>query len=82
MASWWIWVRAPTDSIRIRYAGFWDFEFSRLHYSLPILVSVVAVWIGVRYLFRRYVARRMCEVISQVIRGWQRVLTSPAPVSM
>lgn len=48
-ASFCIWNRAPTDSIRVWYSGFWVFEVGRLHYWFPLLASVVALWVVARY---------------------------------
>src|SRR2546426_2552291 len=53
-ASWWVWARAPTDSIRVWYSGFWVFEAGRLHYWIPVFAAVVALWIVAWYLLRWY----------------------------
>jgi hypothetical protein len=51
-ASRWVWGRAPTDSIRVWYAGFWAFEAGRLHYWVPVFASLLALWIVGWYTFR------------------------------
>jgi hypothetical protein len=30
VGSWWVWRGAPTDTLRVAYAGFWLFEVERL----------------------------------------------------
>ena len=52
VASWWVWRRAPTDSIRVWYSAFWSFEAGRLHYWIPILGALLAFCI-VAYALRR-----------------------------
>jgi hypothetical protein len=54
VASWWVWGRAPTDSIRVRYSGFWVFEAGRLHYWVPVLASLLVLWIVGWYALRRH----------------------------
>jgi hypothetical protein len=54
VASWWVWGRAPTDTIRVWYSGFWSFEASRLHYWLPVVASLAALWIVVWYTLLRH----------------------------
>src|SRR3989442_7491564 len=53
-ASRWVWARAPTDSIRVWYSGFWAFEAGRLHYWVPVFASLLALWIVGWYAFRRH----------------------------
>ena len=53
-ASWWIWGRAPSDSIRVWYSGFWVFEAGRLDYWVPVAASLLAVWIVAWYALRRH----------------------------
>ena len=53
-ASWWVWGRAPTDSIRVWYSGFWAFEAGRLHYWVPVFASLLVLWIVGWYAFRRH----------------------------
>jgi hypothetical protein len=53
-ASWWVWGRAPTDSIRVWYPGFWAFEAGRLLYWVPIFASFLTLWIVVWYALRRH----------------------------
>ena len=52
-ASWWVWGRAPTDSLRVWYPGFWAFEAGRLHYWIPVFGSLLALCIVARYTLRR-----------------------------
>lgn len=54
VASWWIWGRTPTDTIRVWYSGFWAFEAGRLHYWLPVFASLLALWVVVWYAFLRH----------------------------
>jgi len=42
-ASWWIWGRSPTDSIRVWYSGFWTFESGRLVFWAPIFGGALAM---------------------------------------
>jgi hypothetical protein len=51
-ASWGVWGRAPTDTIRDWYAGFWAFEAGRLHYWVPVFASLLTVWIVAWYALR------------------------------
>lgn len=53
-ASWWVWGRTPTDTIRVWYSGFWLFEAGRLHYWLPVFASLLALWIVVWYALLRH----------------------------
>lgn len=53
-ASWWVWGRSPTDTIRVWYSGLWAFEAGRLHYWLPVFASLVALWIVVWYVLLRH----------------------------
>lgn len=53
-ASWWVWGRAPTDSIRVWYSSFWVFEAGRMHSWVPLFASLVALWIVVWYALRRH----------------------------
>jgi len=53
-ASWWMWGRAPSDSIRVWYSGFWVFEAGRLHYWVPVSASLLALWIVGWYALRRH----------------------------
>jgi hypothetical protein len=52
-ASWWIWGRAPTDSIRVWYSGFIVFEAGRMRYWVPLFAGLAVLWIAAWYLFRR-----------------------------
>jgi hypothetical protein len=54
VASWWVWGRTPTDTIRVWYSGFWPFEAGRLHYWLPVFAAVLAIWIMVWYALLRH----------------------------
>jgi hypothetical protein len=54
VASWWVWGRTPTDTIRVWYSGFWPFEAGRLHYWLPVFVAVLVLWIVVWYALLRH----------------------------
>ncbi len=51
-ASWCVWGGAPTDSIRVWYSGFWVFEAGRLHYWLPLLAILLALWTVGWYVLR------------------------------
>jgi len=54
-ASWWVWNRTPTDTIRVWYSGFWVFEAGRLaHYWFPVFASVLALWVVVWYAILRH----------------------------
>jgi hypothetical protein len=49
--SWWIWGRAPSDSIRVWYPSFWAFEAGRLSVWVPLLAcAFMVVWIVTRSL--------------------------------
>src|SRR5271157_331510 len=54
-ASWWVWGRAPTDTLDVLYSGFWAFEAGRLHYWVPVFASLLALSIVAWYAFRRHV---------------------------
>jgi len=43
-ASGCIWSEAPTDTLRVLYAGFWHFESGRLPYWIPVLISSGLLW--------------------------------------
>lgn len=53
-ASWWVWSRVPTDTLRVWYSGYWAFEVGRLHYWVPVFGSALALWIVVWYSFLRH----------------------------
>jgi hypothetical protein len=43
--SWWRWVRAPTDSLRVWYEGsFWAYQMGRLIPWAIILAMSMIVW--------------------------------------
>jgi len=52
-ASWWIWGRAPADSLRVWYSGFWAFEAGRLRSWIPVLVLFLLMSIVAWFLLRR-----------------------------
>jgi hypothetical protein len=45
VASWWIWGRAPTDSIRVWYSGFWAFEAGRLYCWIIVFAALLVIWL-------------------------------------
>src|SRR5262249_46820151 len=45
-----LWVRAPTDSIRVKYGGFWNFELGRLYFWVLVFGSLTIVWLVARHL--------------------------------
>lgn len=53
--SWWKWVRAPTDGLRVYYRGnFWAYAAERLMPWLLVFVVLYAIWILVeRILLKR-----------------------------
>jgi hypothetical protein len=51
-ASWWIWVRAPMESIRTSYADFWTLEVGRLRYWIPVFAASLALGAAAWYVFR------------------------------
>lgn len=57
-ASWWIWGRAPTDSIRVWYPSFWAFETGRLNCWSIVFASAMALWLIFPYLIRNYVTKQ------------------------
>jgi hypothetical protein len=57
-ASWLIWARSPSDSLRVWYSGFWAFEVGRLRYWVPVFASVVTVWILAWYFIRPLTAAK------------------------
>lgn len=45
VASWWTWVRSPTDSLRALYLGsFWDYELERLVPWSVIMIAGTVTW--------------------------------------
>ena len=53
-ASWWVWDRTPTDTVRVWYPGFWAFETGRLRCWVTVLALVLTLWIALWYpLLRR-----------------------------
>src|SRR5215472_9624790 len=52
--SWFVWIAAPTDTIRVQYHGFWDFELGRLRDWAPVLGLLLASWTLIWYLLRRH----------------------------
>jgi branched-subunit amino acid ABC-type transport system permease component len=53
VASGWLWARAPTDTLRVDYAGFWEYEVERLFrwailFPVYLLIGLI-LW---RLLFR------------------------------
>jgi hypothetical protein len=45
-ASWWIWARSPSDSLRAWYAGFWNFETGRLYCWVPTFAVAAILWLA------------------------------------
>ena len=41
-ASWWVWVSFPTDSVRVRFPGYWSYEVLRFGIWLAILTAEFA----------------------------------------
>jgi len=85
-ASWWIWARAPSDSIRVWYPGFWAFEAGRLHYWVPALASVlclsIVAWYATRsqgHLITYWLSGVVLAVLSEVLTSawyWRSVRAS------
>ena len=50
LTSWWTWVRAPTDTLRVQYESFFAYEAERL---LPWVIMAL-VLNGSWFLVRRY----------------------------
>jgi hypothetical protein len=44
VSSWRLWGGAPTDTIRISYSGFWNYESGRLFYWAPLLLLCILLW--------------------------------------
>jgi ABC-type branched-subunit amino acid transport system permease subunit len=57
-ASWWMWVRAPTDTQRVEYDTFFAYERPRLLVWLIIMVVVTLVWLLFRKMNQARVANR------------------------
>ena len=43
--SWWTWVRAPTDSLRVEYDSFYAYEGQRLVFWLVVISVLCALWL-------------------------------------
>lgn len=43
--SWWTWVRAPTDSLRVEYDSFYAYEAERLVFWLIAISALGALWL-------------------------------------
>ena len=41
--SWWTWVRAPTDTLRVRYDSFYAYEGERLVFWLIVISTLCAL---------------------------------------
>jgi hypothetical protein len=51
--SWWQWVRAPTDTLRVRYGGsFLAFEIERFIPWLIILMIAIAAYLVLRVRYK------------------------------
>jgi hypothetical protein len=53
LTSWWRWVRAPTDTLRVQYESFFAYEAERL---VPWMIMVVVLnvsWLLVIKYWRR-----------------------------
>jgi hypothetical protein len=49
--SWWKWVRAPTDGLRVYYRGnFWSYAAERLAPWLLVFLVLYGIWILVEKL--------------------------------
>jgi hypothetical protein len=75
-ASWWIWGRAPTDSIRVWYAGFWSFEAGHLHYWIPVFASFLALGGVAWYPLRQHGGLTTWWLIGSALAIGLEVLTS------
>lgn len=56
-ASSWIWGRAPSDTIRVWYPGFWVFAAGRLHSWVLVFAFVLIPCIAAWHLFRHHSSR-------------------------
>jgi hypothetical protein len=45
ISSWWTWVRAPTDTLRVRYDSFFAYEGERFLSWLVVVVFLNALWL-------------------------------------
>lgn len=43
--SWWTWVRAPSDTLRVRYDSFYAYEGERLFFWLIVISALGALWL-------------------------------------
>ena len=43
--SWWTWVRAPTDTLRVRYDSFYAYEGERIVFWLIVISVLYALWL-------------------------------------
>ncbi len=47
-ASWWLWARFPTDSVRVWFSGYWSYEVVRFGIWLAVLTAEFAALVMYR----------------------------------
>lgn len=52
LGTFWVWRGAPTDTLRVSYASFWQFESGRLQYWMFVFAATALLWIAIAYRFR------------------------------
>lgn len=58
-ASWWMWMRAPTDTLRVRYdESFFLYERPRLLVWLIIMIVITLIWLVSRKMGQARIAGR------------------------
>lgn len=75
-ASWWIWGRAPADSLGVWYSGFWAFEAGRLHYWILLFVLFLTLGGLVWYALRQHIGLTIWWLIGSALAIGLEVLTS------
>lgn len=75
-ASWWIWNRTPTDTIRVWYSGFWPFEVGRLHYWVPAFACTLVLWMVAWYALLRKGRPATQWLFTAVLAAGLEVVTS------
>jgi len=56
--SWWMWVRAPTDTLRVQYDSFFAYERQRLLVWLIVMIVITLIWLVSRKMGHARVAGR------------------------
>jgi len=75
-ATFWLWGRAPTDTLRDWHPSFWAFELDRLRYWLPVSAALLGSWFLASYALARRNRRNVWWFVGVAVGIGAEVATS------